>query len=113
MKPIVFKDLIIHEDEDFIVINKPPYISTLDDRNDPRNILALAKDYCESAQVCHRLDKETSGCLVIAKNQEAYRHIAMQFEDRSVKKIYHAVVEGIHDFKKTRVTVIFQLLIKE
>ncbi|WP_226390699.1 RluA family pseudouridine synthase [Penaeicola halotolerans] len=103
MKPIVFKDLIIHEDEDFIVINKPPYISTLDDRNDPRNILALAKDYCESAQVCHRLDKETSGCLVIAKNQEAYRHIAMQFEDRSVKKIYHAVVEGIHDFKKTRV----------
>jgi 23S rRNA pseudouridine955/2504/2580 synthase len=45
------------------------------------------------------LDKETSGCLVIAKNPVAYRHLAMQFESRKVDKVYHAVVEGIKEFR--------------
>lgn len=51
------------------------------------------------AQVCHRLDKDTSGVLAIARNPEAYRHLSMQFENREVTKIYHAVVDGIHNFK--------------
>ncbi len=96
---IDFKDLILFENPNYIVINKPPYISTLEDRNDDQNILALAKTYCDDAQVCHRLDKETSGALVIAKHPEAYRHFAMSLERRQVKKIYHAVLNGIHDFK--------------
>lgn len=90
-----FRDLIEFEDQDFIVINKPYNISTLDDRDATRqNILKMAKEYSIDAQVCHRLDKETSGILVIAKNPEAYRHMSMQFENREVIKIYHAVVEG-------------------
>ncbi len=100
MKPIRFQDLIISEDQDFVLINKPPFVATLEDRNDPQNILALAKEYSADAQVCHRLDKDTSGVLAIAKNPGAYRHLNMQFEDRRVKKIYHAVVDGIHYFKK-------------
>lgn len=99
MKKIDFKDLILFENEDYLVINKPPYISTLDDRHEAQNILELARQYTPDAQVCHRLDKETSGCLVIAKHQEAYRNIAIQFEDRKVNKIYHAVVDGIHEYK--------------
>ncbi|PSL04907.1 RluA family pseudouridine synthase [Cecembia rubra] len=99
MKKIDFKDLILFENEDYLVINKPPYLSTLDDRHEAQNILELAREYTPDAQVCHRLDKETSGCLVIAKHQEAYRNIAIQFEDRKVSKIYHAVVEGIHEYK--------------
>lgn len=62
-------------------------------------MLNLAKQYIADAQVCHRLDKETSGCLIIAKNPEAYRMISMQFEHRKVKKVYHAVVNGTHVFK--------------
>jgi len=103
MKKIDFKDLILFENADYIVINKLPYLSTLDDRHESQNILHLAKLYTPDAQVCHRLDKETSGCLVIAKNQEAYRNIAIQFEDRKVEKIYHAVVDGIHEYKDTLV----------
>lgn len=61
-------------------------------------MLRLAKQYIPDAQVCHRLDKETSGCLIIAKNPEAYRLISMQFERRSVKKIYHTIVNGTHQF---------------
>jgi 23S rRNA pseudouridine955/2504/2580 synthase len=103
MKKINFKDLILFENEDYLVVNKLPYLSTLDDRHEAQNILDLAKQYTPDAQVCHRLDKETSGCLVIAKNPEAYRNIAIQFEDRKVDKIYHAVVEGIHEYKNVLV----------
>lgn len=100
MKNTEFEDLIVFENKDYLVINKPPYMSTLDDRHEARNILRLAKSYIPESQVSHRLDKETSGCLVIAKHPEAYRHTAMQFEDRKVDKIYHAVVEGIHDYRE-------------
>jgi RluA family pseudouridine synthase len=100
---ISFTDRILLEDNDYIVVNKPPFIATLEDRHDPVNLLRLAREYIPSAQVCHRLDKETSGILVIAKNPEAYRHMSIQFEKRQVEKIYHAVVDGIVDFKDTLV----------
>jgi 23S rRNA pseudouridine955/2504/2580 synthase len=99
MKKIDFKDLILFENEDYIIINKLPFLSTLNDRHEAQNILELAKGYSLDAQVCHRLDKETSGCLVIAKHQEAYRNIAIQFEDRKVNKVYHAVVDGTHHWE--------------
>ena len=99
MKPIRFSDLILFEDADYILINKPAFMATLDDRHDEQNVLSLARAYDDDAQVCHRLDKDTSGVLAIARNPEAYRHLNMQFEDRSVSKIYHAVVDGIHAFE--------------
>lgn len=98
MKKIDFESLILFENADYLVINKPPYLSSLDDRHEAQNILDLAKAHTTDSQLCHRLDKETSGCLVIAKNPMAYRHLAIQFENRKVDKIYHAVVEGIKDF---------------
>jgi RluA family pseudouridine synthase len=93
-----FEKSILFENSDFILINKPPFISTLEDRNDPINILALARHYEPQAQTCHRLDKDTSGVLAIARNPEAYRHLSMQFENRQVSKVYHAVVDGIQSF---------------
>lgn len=93
-----FTDLILWEDEDFFALNKPPFISTLQDRADETNLLDLAKKYHEDAQACHRLDKDTSGVIVFAKNPEAYRKLAMQFEARKVQKVYHALVDGIHNF---------------
>lgn len=100
MKTVRFEDLILYEDDDYILINKPPFISSLDERfGDAITINKLAKQYCETAQLCHRLDKETSGVLAIAKNPQAYRWLSMQFENREVSKVYHAVVEGVHDFE--------------
>ncbi len=93
------EDRILFEDDDYVLINKPPFVSTLEDRNEKTNILALARGYAGDAQVCHRLDKDTSGVLAIAKNPEAYRHLSIQFEHREVEKVYHAVVDGIHDFQ--------------
>jgi RluA family pseudouridine synthase len=101
MKPskLSIPDILIFENEDYFVVNKPPYISTLEDRVEKVNLLGLAKEYSHDAQACHRLDKDTSGALAFAKNPEAYRHLSMQFEHREVTKIYHAIVDGIHRFQ--------------
>jgi 23S rRNA pseudouridine1911/1915/1917 synthase len=49
----------------------------------------------ERPGIVHRLDKETSGCLVIAKNDETHRGLAKQFADRTVTKVYLALVTGM------------------
>lgn len=102
-KRVNFSDLLLKETSDYLIINKPPFIATLEDRASRQNILKMAKEYEPEAQVCHRLDKETSGALVIARNPEAYRHMSMQLQEREVEKIYHAVVDGIHEFVKIQV----------
>lgn len=93
-----FEEIILFENDDYIVVNKPPFLATLEDRHEKLNLLGMAREHISTAQVCHRLDKETSGVLAIAKNPEAYRHLSIQFEKRQVTKIYHAVVDGIHNF---------------
>jgi 23S rRNA pseudouridine955/2504/2580 synthase len=100
---IQFEDIILFEDQNYVVVNKPPFLSTLEDRHEKINLLRLAKIHTSDAQVCHRLDKDTSGVLAIAKNPEAYRHLSMQFEHRQVTKLYHAVVDGIHQFDEVEV----------
>ncbi len=100
MKFPKFQDLILFENNDIIVVNKPPFLSSLDEREGgDLNLLRLAKSYWDDAQICHRLDKETSGALIIAKNPEAYRFVSIQFEKRQVKKVYHAVIDGTHVFE--------------
>lgn len=89
------KDIILFENNDYILVNKPTHVSTLDERTGDRgSILRMAKTYHADAQAAHRLDKETSGVMALAKNPEAYRHLSMQFEHRKVEKVYHAVVNG-------------------
>ncbi|HAA13904.1 MAG TPA: RNA pseudouridine synthase [Cytophagales bacterium] len=104
-KKVRFEDLILFEDKDYIVINKPAGFASLDDRHEAPSVLDLARDYTPDAQLAHRLDKETSGALAIAKNPEAYREISIQFEDRIITKVYHAIVDGIHPFKGEEVNL--------
>ncbi len=97
------QDFILHQDDDFILLNKPSGIATLEDRNDPQNMLTLIRQVEPRAQVGHRLDKDTSGVLVVARHPEAYRHISMQFEKRLVTKTYHAVADGLHRLEQVLV----------
>ncbi|WP_425390247.1 RluA family pseudouridine synthase [Ekhidna sp.] len=99
IKNISFNDLIVSESDDYILVNKPPFLASLDDRANNINLLSLAKSINEDYQICHRLDKETSGIVVFAKNADAYRNFAMQLENREVKKVYHAVIHGLHKFE--------------
>lgn len=104
MKHINFKDIILYEDDRLIVVNKPAFLPSLDERSgEGQSLLRLAKRYSEDAQLCHRLDRETSGALVIAKDPETYRYMSMKFENREVEKTYHAVIDGVMRFDMLKV----------
>jgi 23S rRNA pseudouridine955/2504/2580 synthase len=101
MRKISLEDLILFENEDYLVLNKPPFLPSLDERSGQgENLLQTVRRSLPEAQLCHRLDKSTSGAIAVAKNPEAYRHLAIQFENRKVRKIYHAVSNGVHAFEE-------------
>jgi len=101
-----FASMILFETSDLVVVNKPPFLASLDERNTSEpSLLRLAKQVDPALQLCHRLDKETSGALVIAKNPETYRWVSIQFERRKVTKVYHAIIEGNHQFQKLDITL--------
>src|SRR3984893_11987819 len=95
---------ILFEDDDLIVINKPPGLVVHPGAGHREHTLVNALlHHCpilsgiggeERPGIVHRLDKDTSGCLVIAKNDEAHRELSVQFADRTVEKIYLALVAG-------------------
>ncbi len=88
---------VLIEDPDFLVIDKPAGLSThATGRHLKDNVVgALRWRYGEpSPMPVHRLDLETSGALLCARNREAHRALALQFERREVMKRYLAIVSG-------------------
>lgn len=102
-----FYDWIIYEDDYLLVINKPKGISSLSERNDPHSgLLELAKKKLQiDLHLCHRLDKMTTGVLIFAKNLDVYKKISLQFQKKQVKKIYWALVSGVHYFENHRINL--------
>ena len=95
---------ILFEDDDLIVINKPPGLVVHPGAGHREHTLVNALlNHCatlsgiggkERPGIVHRLDKETSGCLVVAKNDATHRDLSRQFAARTVEKIYLALVAG-------------------
>lgn len=106
MKRFNFSDSIVFENDNYLAINKPAGVSSLHERIGLANsVIEQAKKYDKNLQLCHRLDKDTSGVLLISKHKEAYAFAARLFEKRKIKKIYHAVSDGIHSFDDTEVNL--------
>ncbi|PCJ66413.1 MAG: RNA pseudouridine synthase [Bacteroidetes bacterium] len=104
MRKFKFIDHIVFENDNYLAINKPAGVSSLHERLGKANsVIEQAKKYHEDLQLCHRLDKETSGVLLISKHAKAYSHAAVSFEKRLVSKVYHAVSDGVHSFKEVEV----------
>lgn len=95
-----FEDLIIHEDERIIVVNKPGGVASLSDREDELNMLVLGRGYNPELKLCHRLDKHTTGLLVFAKGPEIYREMAGLFARREITKHYLALVRGVQKYEE-------------
>lgn len=87
---------ICYEDNDMVVCNKPSGLLSIPDRvnKDVPSMQMLLKEKYQDIFVVHRLDKETSGCIVFAKNKETHQYLSSQFEHRKVQKIYHAILQG-------------------
>lgn len=87
---------IIFVDEHIIVCEKPSGVLSIPDRFDltKPNVYHLLEAEFGQVWIVHRIDRETSGILVFARNEEAHRALNQQFLDRTVEKIYLALVEG-------------------
>jgi len=97
---------ILREDERHMVVNKPPGFPVLPARGDRDrqfydSMVAVINRHAppggpyKRLHLVHRLDRETSGCLVVAKDEEAGRELSLQFQYRRVAKRYLAIVEGV------------------
>jgi 23S rRNA pseudouridine1911/1915/1917 synthase len=95
---------VLYEDNDLIVIDKPAGLIVHPGAGHREHTLVNALlHYCpklsgiggqERPGIVHRLDKETSGCLVVAKTDAAHRELSAQFAERAVEKVYLALVTG-------------------
>ena len=91
---------VVYEDDYLIVVDKPAgMLSVLGKLNRP-SVQSLLQANNPNILLCHRLDMDTSGLLVAAKDELTYKHIQKQFLDRTVKKRYRAVVlpKDIHRY---------------
>jgi RluA family pseudouridine synthase len=91
-----YKLELVYEDEHIVVVNKAPGLLSIPDRFAPEkpNLLGLLNRKFEKVWTVHRLDRETSGLLVFARNEEAHRHLSRQFQERTVDKKYLALLDG-------------------
>jgi 23S rRNA pseudouridine1911/1915/1917 synthase len=89
------KPEIIYESDQFIGINKPSGLLSIPDREGKEpSLKSLLQQKYSTVFTVHRLDKDTSGLIVFAKNEAAHRHLSMQFEERQTEKIYVGLVLG-------------------
>ncbi|OGG61555.1 hypothetical protein A3C87_02825 [Candidatus Kaiserbacteria bacterium RIFCSPHIGHO2_02_FULL_49_34] len=114
---------IIYEDKNVLVINKPSGLLVHEEKQgsaeetvvswfiqkypDAKGVgepqFDMQGNLIERSGVVHRLDKGTSGVLILAKNQPAYEHLKAQFHDRLAHKEYHAIVYGYFKAIKGRI----------
>lgn len=92
------RGLILYEDDDIYVFNKPHGLASQGGTGTRRHLDGLLKNLPnargEAPRLVHRLDRDTSGCLVVAKSKAAAAHFGTVFRSRAARKIYWAVVAG-------------------
>jgi 23S rRNA pseudouridine1911/1915/1917 synthase len=107
-------DLILHTDPQFLIINKPAGLLVhADGHSDEKTLVDFLVEQfpdivgvgepmklkdgtvIDRPGIVHRLDKDTSGILIVARNQEMFLHLKEQFQNHTIVKEYHAFVHGI------------------
>ena len=105
LKPYKFKLDIIYEDKDIIIINKPAGIVIHPGAGNYDNTIVNAlMNYCGGnlsnigdelrPGIVHRIDKDTSGLVVVAKNNFAHENLSIQFNKHSIKRVYQLLIWG-------------------
>lgn len=94
---------VVYEDDWLLVVNKPAGMLSVPGKENADSVyrrMRHAYPQATGAMVVHRLDMATSGLLLIAKTEEVYKHLQAQFRNRTVKKRYVALLEGVADAKE-------------
>jgi 23S rRNA pseudouridine955/2504/2580 synthase len=93
------RSLVLHRDDDIIILNKPPGLAVQGGSRLKRNLdgmldaLRFGKE--EKPRLVHRLDKDTSGVLLLARHAAAARALTKAFRNKEIRKIYWAIVVGV------------------
>ena len=95
------QELVIHKDSQAIVINKPPGLATQGGTKTTEHVDGLLDGLTFESEgrpkLVHRLDKDTSGALLVARNARAAGHFAKAFSSRTARKVYWALIVGVPD----------------
>lgn len=102
------QSLVIYKDNDVIVLNKPAGLAVQGGTNQTRHLdgmlSALRFDKEENPRLVHRLDKDTSGVLVLGRTPVATKKLADAFKSREAKKVYWALVHGNPELKEGKIS---------
>ncbi len=102
------KSITLYEDADVLVFNKPMGLAVQGGSGTPRHLdgmLEVMRDaHGQRPRLVHRLDKDTAGCLVVAKTRFAAAALARTFRSRSARKIYWALVAGVPKPRQGRIS---------
>ena len=103
----MLRDAVLHRDDAVIVLNKPPGLAVQGGSGTERHLDGLLDALCfgsdERPRLVHRLDKETSGVLVLARTAAAAAFLARAFRDKTTRKIYWAIVVGLPKLRQGRI----------
>jgi len=102
------KAMTLYEDDDVLVLNKPAGLAVQGGSGTTRHIdqmLEVMRDRKgQKPRLVHRIDKETAGCLLVAKTRFAATHLTGAFRHRSARKVYWALVAGVPKPKQGRIS---------
>lgn len=93
---------VIFENEDFVAINKPAGMLTIPDRHDETqlSLYKILNHQYGKIFIVHRLDRDTSGLVLFAKNEASHKYLSQLFEQRNIEKIYLGIIRGSLPNKK-------------
>lgn len=95
---------ILYEDTNILAIDKPAGIMVHpDERSEKETILDIFQKKYPKVEIVHRLDRDTSGVMLLAKNAKAHEFLKQQFQGRTVKKVYNAIVNGTVKSEKGKI----------
>ena len=100
-KKILFEK--VYEDDNILVINKPVGMEVVSSNLEERTLTAILQQDYDFISPCHRLDRNTTGLVLFAKNVDALNILLQKFKDKEIKKYYKCTVYGIPD--KTSATL--------
>lgn len=102
------KEMTLYEDDDVLVLDKPMGLAVQGGSGTTRHVDGLLAEAGhvegQRMRLVHRLDKDTSGCLVIAKTRFAAEQLGKTFRTRSARKIYWAIVAGVPKVRQGRIS---------
>jgi 23S rRNA pseudouridine1911/1915/1917 synthase len=91
----MYKPEILFENDSFIAINKPAGLLSIPDREGKEpSLKSWLREKYGNIFTVHRLDRETSGVIVFAKDEETHKFLSVAFEQRDVEKFYQGLVQG-------------------